>query len=78
MSNFSDDKVLEAIERREAEKAAARKPKDAPAFSFKGMLGAKTAPGAAARRGDYLKYVDQRNSDGKKAVSYEEWADGRE
>lgn len=73
---LSKEAVEEAIKMRaESEKAA---PKRVSALdALKGMLNPKSAPGALAKRKQYLDYVEKTQAEGREAVTYEEWASGR-
>lgn len=80
MGSLSKDAVMRAInEEAEGQRTRKEEPRKgglagAVFEKIGGMISPKRKGGARANRGDYLRYVEEEQSGGRKAKTYAEWA----
>lgn len=75
MADLSKESVARAIA--EKNKKASPDPAQGVLGKLRGMLNPRSGPGAIASREEYLKYVDERQTAGRPALSYDDWAKNR-
>lgn len=78
MASLSKESVMESIQREQKERKgrgeAAEGAGTAVLKRIGGMLRPETSKGGGADRGRYLRYVEEEQSAGRRAKTFEDWA----